>query len=115
MDKYYLIKDVAKRTGLSSYNIRYYEKIGLISDVKRNSAGVRIFTRKNIMWIEFLRKLKNMEMPIAQMKVYSKLREKGSSTKNQRIKILEEHKLFVKNKIKKLHKNLILNFIKREN
>ena len=108
MDKYYLINEVVKRTGLSSSNIRYYERIGLISKVERNKAGIRYFTSGDIVWIEFLRKLKDMEMPIVKMKVYAKLREEGNSSIDQRIKLLEEHKLFIKNKIKKLEMNIFM-------
>ena len=108
MEKYYLIKDVSKITGLAPSNIRYYESINLIRTVKRNQSGIRYFTNKDITWIEFLRKLKDMEMPISQMKVYGRLREEGSSTIDQRIKILEDHKVFIKNKIKKLYINMAL-------
>lgn len=98
MDTNYTIKDVSKITGLSASNIRYYEKEGLIDGVKRNDANVRIFTQNDVNWIDFLAKLKNMEMPINMMKQYAYLRAKGDSTIGQRMALLSKHKesMFVK-------------------
>ncbi|WP_297487675.1 MerR family DNA-binding transcriptional regulator, partial [uncultured Cetobacterium sp.] len=37
----YSIKNVAEKTGLTNYTIRYYEKIGLLPHISRNSNGIR--------------------------------------------------------------------------
>ena len=73
MDKYYSIKEVSKRTGLSPSNIRYYESEGLIQEIDRDKNGNRRFGEKEIEWIEFLGKMREMKMPIAQIKAYSDL------------------------------------------
>lgn len=36
------IKDIAEKTGLSAYAIRYYEKIGLVN-IPRDKNGIRLF------------------------------------------------------------------------
>lgn len=35
----YSIKETAQETSLSEYTLRYYEKTGLISDIKRANSG----------------------------------------------------------------------------
>ena len=52
------IKNFSKITGLSSHTLRYYEKIDLISDVKRDVSGHRDYSSDDIAWVEFLKKLK---------------------------------------------------------
>ena len=44
MEKYYTVKDVSERTGISAYTLRYYDKEGLLTFVKRDASGRRLFT-----------------------------------------------------------------------
>ncbi len=102
MDKYFSIKNVSEFTGLSPSNIRYYESEGLIENINRDANGVRRFSEKEIEWIRFLGKLKEMEMPIAKMKQYAVLRAQGNSTIKDRKEILEEHKQSILKKMDRL-------------
>ena len=108
MEKYLTIKEVAKITGLSPSNIRYYESEGLIKRIKRNDVGIRQFREEEIQWIQFLGKLKNMEMPINQMKEYALLREQRDSTIGARMELLEKHRQWVLQKIKDQNENINL-------
>ena len=47
MEKYYTIGDVAARTGISAHTLRYYDKEGLLSFVKRSESGTRLFTKED--------------------------------------------------------------------
>ena len=40
----YSIGDVVKKTGLSAYTLRYYEKEGLLPFVKKNASGARAYS-----------------------------------------------------------------------
>lgn len=44
--------------GISDYTLRYYEKIGLLSFVKRNEVGVREFSRSDLLTLNTIRALK---------------------------------------------------------
>ena len=52
------IKDAAKRTGISTDNLRYYERIGLLPPIPRNKSGIREYDERAIHWIEFVMKFK---------------------------------------------------------
>ena len=52
------IEEVSKKTGLSAHTLRYYEKLGLIFDVRRNAGGHRDYSSRNLDWIDLLKKLK---------------------------------------------------------
>ena len=99
MEKNFYIKQASETTGLSASNIRYYEKEGLIKGIVRNEVGERIFTQAEIDWILFLKRLKDMEVPIVQMREYANLREQGNSTASARKKILEEHRKIMLSRI----------------
>ena len=99
MEKNFYIKQASETTGLSAPNIRYYEKEGLIKNLARNEVGERIFTDAEIDWILFLKKLRDMDVPIAKMREYANLREQGNRTATARKKILEEHRKIMFEKI----------------
>ena len=99
MEKNFYIKQASETTGLSAPNIRYYEKEGLIKNLARNEVGERIFTDAEIDWILFLKKLRDMDVPIAKMREYANLREQGNRTATARKKILEEHRKIMLEKI----------------
>ncbi|MDO4231640.1 MAG: MerR family transcriptional regulator, partial [Lautropia sp.] len=85
------IDEVSRRSGLSIYTLRYYERIGLIAPVLRDSGGRRRYAESDLAWIAFLLRLKATRMPIAQMKRFAELRSAGDHTIAERRTLLEAH------------------------
>lgn len=96
------INEVSKLTKLKAHTLRYYESIGLIKDIKRNSAGKRIYTEEDLKWIEVINKLRATGMNINKMIEYARLRHMGNETITQRKNIMEEHLNSIENEIQKL-------------
>ncbi|MGX9461498.1 MerR family transcriptional regulator [Shewanella sp. A14] len=86
------MKAFSTLAGLSSYTLRYYEKVGLLSKIQRNSSGHRVYTAKDLEWVNFVKRLKDTGMPLAEIVKYAVLRELGSSTVLARQQLLEHHK-----------------------
>jgi DNA-binding transcriptional MerR regulator len=86
------IGQLAKRSGLSAYTIRYYERIGLLPRADRDRSGQRDYDASILTWIEFLERLKTTGMPIRDMLRYAALRESGAGTEAQRRALLERHR-----------------------
>lgn len=91
MESHLSIDEVAKRTGLTAYTLRYYERIGLIAPVNRAAGGQRRYLASDLAWIEFLLRLRTTHMPIGKMQSFAKLRGAGDSTMPERRRMLEEH------------------------
>ena len=85
------IDEVAQRTGLTAHTLRYYERIGLIAPVPRAAGGQRRYAAADLDWIEFLLRLRDTRMPVAQMRVFARLRAEGDATVPQRRALLEAH------------------------
>ena len=85
------MSEFSSLVGLSSHTIRYYEKIGLLKNIQRNSSGHRVYSLKDIKWIEFVIRLKETAMPLEEILEYARLREIGSSSVSQRQILLEQH------------------------
>jgi len=88
------IGEISKVTKISEFTLRYYEKKELIR-VVRDVAGRRFYTDDDIEWIKFNKKLKDTGMLLRDIKRYSDLRYVGNRTINERLEILEKHRVVV--------------------
>lgn len=86
------IGQVAEKTGLSSYTLRYYETMGLIPGVKRATNGHRRYSEDDVGWLEFLLCLRGTNMPIADMQTFTEMTLEGDHTVPARRALLEEHR-----------------------
>jgi DNA-binding transcriptional MerR regulator len=93
---------VAEQTGFSIDTLRYYERIGLLDDIERNSGGQRVFTEDDVSWLMILRCLRETGMPIQRMVRYAELARGGEETIAERLEVLEEHDQDVDRKITQL-------------
>tara|TARA_R110001583_G_scaffold112917_4_gene263120 strand:- start:6959 stop:7315 length:357 start_codon:yes stop_codon:yes gene_type:complete len=93
------IQKFSQITEISSHTIRYYEKIGLLKNISRNASGHRWFSEKDIIWIEFIKRLKDTGMPLNNILKYADLRDEGESTSQLRMNILQEHAIKLEEKI----------------
>ncbi len=86
----YTSGQMAEASGFTIETLRYYERIGLLGGVERDSAGRRAFTDQDLRWLEILRCLRDTGMPIATMQRYAELALQDGSVE-ERLEILEEH------------------------
>ncbi len=93
------IKEVAKKYELSEATIRYYEKVGLIPPVHRNSVGYRDFTQEDENWINFSKCMRMSGMSVDSLAEYISLFGQGDSTVARRKEILEEQQALIKSKL----------------
>lgn len=84
------IDEASRRTGLTAYTLRYYERIGLLAPVGRAPGGQRRYAASDMAWIEFLLRLRTTRMPIGKMQAFARLRSDGDSTVPERRQMLEE-------------------------
>lgn len=96
-----LIGEFSKITGISADTLRYYEKEGIIKPI-RNESGRRNYSESDIKWAEFIIRLKDTGMPIREIKRYARLRAKGNTTLDERLKMLLTHQKNLNAQITKL-------------
>ena len=96
------ISEVSKLTKLKSHTLRYYESIGLIKDIKRNSVGKRIYSEHDLKWLEVINRLRATGMNINKMKEYARLRHIGNETISERKNIMKEHLISIEHEIEAL-------------
>ena len=92
MEKYYTIKDVAERTGISAYTIRFYDKEGLLTFVKRSESGMRLFMDEDFEPLYTITCLKKSGMPLKEIRRFMELFMQGNDTIHERYLIFKEQK-----------------------
>ena len=86
------IKEVGKKYNLTPDTLRYYERIGLVSNVPRNKNGIRNYDDKTCRRIEFIKCMRDAGVEIEILIKYIDLYEKGRQTVKARKQLLEEQK-----------------------
>ena len=86
-----MIAEVSEKFGLSKDTLRYYERIGLIPGVNRNS-GIRDYTEEDCNWVEFIKCMRSAGLPIEVLIEYVGLFRQGDETSEARKELLIEQR-----------------------
>lgn len=100
----YTIQRVAKRCGMTTHTLRYYERVGLIRPIARAENGHRCYSAADERWLKFLHFMRITQMPIRDLQHYAALRLGGETATPERHRILEEHRATLKGQIANLEK-----------
>src|SRR5688500_16724177 len=100
------IQEVARVTGLSTYTLRYYERIGLLHPIDRKENTRRCYTMEDVGWIDFLLKLRATGMSIKDMQRYAELQRRGEETLLERVEMLKALQGNVEARINELKEHL---------
>jgi len=98
------ISEAAKKTGLTPYTIRYYEKEGLLPFVDRNSNGVREFKESDFEWLAMIECLKGTGMPIKEIGEFIRWCMEGDDTLQKRLDMFLKQKKELETKMSELQK-----------
>ncbi|WOP17352.1 MerR family transcriptional regulator [Raineyella sp. LH-20] len=99
------VAQMATATGVSTHTLRYYERAGLIHPIARTAGNQRRYSPDDVAWLEFLLRLRETGMPIAQMREYAVLRAQGAATTEARLALLETHRTAVRARIAALRRH----------
>ena len=86
------IPEVSKKYNISPDTLRYYEKEGLLPNVKKNASGIREYSENDCNWVEFIKCMRGAGLSIEVLAKYIELFYKGDSTKEERKNILTEER-----------------------
>ena len=100
------MKQACEQTGLSYETLKFYCNQGLVPNVKRDAQNRRIFSDRDIRWINSLGCLKNCGMGIQEMRQYLQLCLEGPSSIPERKVILEEKRLELEQELKRVQDSI---------
>ncbi|MGQ4647379.1 MerR family transcriptional regulator [Lyngbya aestuarii] len=62
------VGDLAKQTGLSVRTLHYYEEISLLKPSQRTEAGHRLYTKKDIIYLQQIVSLRQISFSLEEIK-----------------------------------------------
>lgn len=88
-----LIKEVSEKYNITKDTLRYYEKCGVIPEIQRDKNGIRVYSKQDLDWIEFVICMRSAGLTIDVLKEYAELSNLGDSTFKERHDLLETQKI----------------------
>ncbi|MCW8858151.1 MAG: MerR family transcriptional regulator [Deltaproteobacteria bacterium] len=67
IDQFIQIGELAKKLGITTRTIRYYEEIGLMGAPERLGGGTRTYSREDVLRLKFILKLKELGITLKEM------------------------------------------------
>jgi len=102
---YYSISEAAKKTNLTAFTLRYYDKEGLLSP-GRTEKGIRYFTDTDLSRIETVRCLKNTGMTIREIRHFFDLCSLGEESLSDQLELFLQHRAKILNELQVLQQHL---------
>lgn len=84
------IRQVCSRYGLTPDTLRYYEKVGVIPEVRRTQSGIRDYDETAIGWVENAVCMRSAGVPVESIIEYVRLFQAGDATLQARRDLLKD-------------------------
>ena len=88
----YRIGKMTELVGLSADTLRYYEKIGLLPTIARNSGGVRLYADKDASRLRFIKRAQRINFSLAEIAQLLEMRDSPGSVRKE-VRALTQQKL----------------------
>lgn len=102
----YTIGELAKHLDIPASTLRYYDKEGLLPDLKRTSGGNRIFDDETLSRLALVECLKRSGLSIKDIKTFIDWCEEGDSTIDDRLNLFLRQREAVREQIAQLNRTL---------
>lgn len=86
------IGELSRLSGVSPHTLRFYELEGILKPAGRGANGHRRYVNADVLWLEFVLRLKQTGMPLAEIREYAALRAQGDETLQTRLTMLKLHR-----------------------
>ena len=101
------VQETAERTGLSEHTLRYYERAGLLTAVRRDdSSGHRRYSADDVARVSTLACLRATGMPLDQMRRYFTLAARGRSAAHELRALLEQQEGALEERMQAMQRHL---------
>ena len=102
----YTIKDMSELTGLPASTLRYYDKKGLLPNLRRDHNNVRVFTDEDYRQLRFIECLKRSGLSIKDIRSFIVLSEKGDTALTERREIFTRRRNILRKELADLQEVL---------
>jgi len=103
------IGQVAELLNISTHTLRYYEKIGLLAPVGKNTAGRRQYQKRDVERVKFIKRAQRMHFSLEEIRALINLDQADVTEKPQAQKLVQEKLVEIEDSLadlKRLKKDL---------
>ncbi|KRN61019.1 MerR family transcriptional regulator [Pediococcus inopinatus] len=100
------INGVSKKFELTKDTLRYWERLGLLPEIKRNESGYREYSEHDMNWVFYIKALRKAGMSIEALIEFVKLYREGSQTEQTRKSLLMDQRQELKEKRAEIDKTI---------
>lgn len=105
--KEYTIKEISEMFQLPSSTLRYYEDMGILTNIARSSSGQRIYTDMHINRLKTICCFKNTGMTISQLKTFFSYESAEAENIDNILILLNEQKNLIEEQVSQLQRSYI--------
>ena len=98
------IGELARRSGVPSTSLRYYEKAGLLPESRRTSSGYRAFQSDSLPRLAFIRAAQAVGLTLAEIREVISIRDAGAAPCAHVLELIERHRNEVRSRIRELQR-----------
>ena len=103
---FYSIGEVASKLNIPTSTLRYYDREGLLTNVKRSSGGIRVFSDEEISTLNIVECLKATGMQIKDIKQFLDWCSEGDKTIEKRREMYYERRAIVEKQMEELQNTM---------
>src|SRR6266567_956582 len=96
------IGELARRSGVPSTALRYYEKAGLLPESRRTSSGYRAFQPDSLPRLAFIRAAQAVGLTLSEIREVLRIRDAGAAPCAHVLELIERHRNEVRSRIREL-------------
>ncbi len=94
--------EASRLTGLPVETLRYYDRAGLLGDLRRTGANHRVFDELTLGLLDVIVRLRRTGMPIEEVRGFTDLVRAGDDDRPARIELLQTHRVRVQHRLDQL-------------
>ncbi len=98
------IGEVSKRLSISIDTLRYYEKIALLPPIHRKSSGLRLYGKKDVSRLKFIKRSQRMGFSLDEIKKLLNFREGPQKAKPEVRKLAGQKLIEIESRLSDLEK-----------
>lgn len=103
---HYTIRELSVRYNIPTSTLRYYEDLGLLTNVTHNEKNQRIYDESHIATLNAIQCFKQTGLPLSKIKDFFEYSSNLSENIDDVLNMMIEHETNIKNKIEQLQDGL---------
>jgi DNA-binding transcriptional MerR regulator len=98
----YRIGDLAKKTGVTTRTVRYYESLGLLKTQPRTDGGQRYYSDKDLVYLARIIQLKNYGLSLEEIGNIVRLGNEDASGEKRRIELFKQYRALISRNLRRI-------------